>query len=165
MKIMLLKYLAKSDNIHHQYLALSSLHCLALIQENRDVLVTKNGIVETLAGPCHTAEPVIQREVASCFSSLSLSSNHRLRIARLTMSELIFLTWCAWKFGRGRQDKHFMKYELVLDAIVSCLEHEGIEIRRVVACAVTNMLTLCQIHPHIIQRDLLFVSVPKALKL
>jgi hypothetical protein len=46
---------------------LSSLCCLAFIQENRDALVI-NGIVKTLAGPCHTAKPVIQREVASCFS-------------------------------------------------------------------------------------------------
>jgi hypothetical protein len=86
-----LKYLAKSDNLHYQCQALSSLHCLVFIQENRDVMVT-NGIVETLAGPCHTAEPVIQRELASSFSNLSLSSNHCLGIACLTMSELIFLT-------------------------------------------------------------------------
>jgi hypothetical protein len=37
-----------------------------------------------------------------------------------------------------------------LDAIIACLEHEGINIRHEVAHAVTNMLTLCQIHPHII---------------
>jgi hypothetical protein len=115
---MLLKYLDKSDNLHYQCLALSSLCCLAFIQKNRDALVT-NRKVETLAGPCHTAKPVIQREVASCFSNLSLSSNHRLGISHLTMSELIFLTkinyldpikpLCNWKFGRGRQDTCFMK--------------------------------------------------------
>jgi hypothetical protein len=46
-------------------------------------------------------------------------------------------------------DTRFMKNEPVLDAIVACLEHEGINIRHKVVHAVTNMLTLCQIHPHI----------------
>ncbi len=88
------------------------------------------------------------------------------------MSELKILTkindldliepWCAWKFGRGRQDTRFMKNEPVLDAIVACLELEEIDIRHETACAVTNMLTSCQIHPNIILHCLWFVSVPKS---
>jgi len=84
-------YLAKSDNLHYQCLALSSLRRLAFIRENRDTLMA-NGIVETLTDACNTAEPVIQREVASCFCNLSLSSSHRLGIARLAISELSYLT-------------------------------------------------------------------------
>ncbi len=59
-EIIPLKYLAKSDSLYHQCLILSSFCCLAYIRENRDALVT-NRIVETIAGACHTAEPVIQR--------------------------------------------------------------------------------------------------------
>jgi hypothetical protein len=55
-----LKYLAKSDSLYYQCLILSSFCCLAFIQEHRDALVT-NRIIETIAGVCHTAEPVIQR--------------------------------------------------------------------------------------------------------
>jgi hypothetical protein len=51
-----------------------------------------NGTVETLASMCHVAEPEFQREVASCFSNLSLSSNHHLGIACLVLYEVIFLT-------------------------------------------------------------------------
>jgi hypothetical protein len=55
---MLLKYLAKSDSLYYQCLILSSFCCLAFVRENRDALVT-NRIVETIAGACHTAEPVL----------------------------------------------------------------------------------------------------------
>jgi hypothetical protein len=58
-----------------------------------------------------------------------------------------------------------MKNDPVLDAIVAYLEREGIDISHEVAHAVTNMLTLCQIHPHIIRRGLLFGLVQKVLEL
>ena len=155
-------YLVKSDNLHYQCLALSSLRRLAFIRENRDIMVA-NGIVETLTDACNTAEPVIQREVASCFCNLSLSSNHRLGIARLAMSEISYLTksddldivrlslGALGNLAEDIETHAFMNNAPILDAIVACLEREGIDVRREAARAVTNMLTSSEIHPHIIR--------------
>jgi vacuolar protein 8 len=139
--IMPLIYLVKSDNLHYQCLALSSLRRLAFIRENRDIMVA-NGIVETLTDACNTAEPVIQREVASCFCNLSLSSNHRLGIARLAMSEISYLTksddldivrlslGALGNLAEDIETHAFMNNAPILDAIVACLEREGIDVRR-----------------------------------
>lgn len=156
--------LAKSDNFHYQCLAFSSLRRLSFIRENRDIMMA-DGITEALTGACKTAEPQIQREVASCFCNLSLSSNHRLGIARLAMSELVFLTksddldtirLSLGALGNLAEDieTHAFIKNVPVIAIVACLEREEIDIKREAARAASNMLSSCEIHPHIIRRGL-----------
>ena len=161
--VMSLIALAKSSNVHYKCLALSSIRRLAIIRENRDLLVA-DGVVETLMGACKTDLPEIQREVASCFCNLSLAPNLRLGIARLAMSELVFLTESVdldtvrlslKVLGNLSEDIDAHAFiSPVLESIVVCLEKDELDIKREAARAVSNMLSSDEVHPQIIRRGL-----------
>jgi len=121
------------------------------------------GILETLTSACKSAEPEIQREVASCFCNLSLSSNHRLNIARLSISELVTLAnsddfetvrlslGALGNLAEGIDTHSFMRSAPILGTIVGCLEREEVDIKREAARVIANLLSSFEIHSYIIQ--------------
>ena len=158
--------LAKSENLHSQCLAFSALRRCSFIRENRDRLVA-DGIIETLTSACNTADPEIQREVASCFCNLSLSSNHRLDIAQYAMSELITLVKRASdvdtvrlslgalaNLAEGIDTHSFMDSAPILDTIVDCLDRDEIDVKREAGRVIANLLSSSEIHLHVIRRGL-----------
>lgn len=156
----------KSNDLLSQCLALASLRHLATIGENRDRLM-EYGIINALIGAVNTAPPEIRREVASCFCNLSLSSKHRICIARSAMSELVLLAKkdefdtvksILGTIGNLAEDiatHSHMKYKSVLgNVIIASLDHEDIDIKREAARAISNLLSSSEIHAFIIQRGL-----------
>jgi hypothetical protein len=82
--------LADSNNVHSQCLAMSGLRRLANFPDNRGRLV-RAGILKPLASAGNSTELEIQREVAACLCSLSLSMQDRVEIAKNCVPALVFL--------------------------------------------------------------------------
>lgn len=158
--------LAKSDNLHAQCLALSSIRRLSLLRDNQERLVME-GIVQILVNSCKTTiEPDSQREIASCFCNLTLTPDHRLDITRVAISELVGLTksdnldtvrlsLCAMGNLAEDVDTHtFMKSASVSSAVVACLGRQELDIKREAARAIVNLLSSKDFHSTIIEHGL-----------
>ena len=152
-----------TENLHSQCLALSSLRRLAFVRENRDKMMAE-GIVGTLSLASKTAELEIQREVASTFCVLSLCSSHHVVIAQSAMSELLVLTQsddletirlslgALANLAEGIETHSYMTR--ISNTIVGCLERDELDIKREAARVISNLLSSCEVHPHIIKRGL-----------
>ena len=111
-----------------------------------------------------SAEVGIQREIASCFANLSLSSNHHVSIAQRAMPDLISLIKCSdvetvrlslgalGNLAEGIETHVFMTSSV--KTIVDCLEQEEIAVKREAGRLISNLLSSCEVHPLIIDRGL-----------
>ena len=153
----------KSEDLHSQCLALSSLRRLAFVRENRSRLMAE-GIVETLINACKTDNVEILREISSAFCNLTLSPNHRLDITKNALSEIVVLTQSGdmetVRLSLGAQGNLAEDIEThsffipFLSRVVACLEREDLGLKREAARVLANLLSSCEIHPQIIQRGL-----------
>ncbi|KAL3789162.1 hypothetical protein HJC23_012251 [Cyclotella cryptica] len=171
--IRLLMDLAKSQIPHIRCFALSGLRRLALIRENRERLIIE-GAVQILGTPCgKTEDAEIQREIASCFCSLTLSPIDRFEISRTAIFQLsamvnsndpetVRLSLGAIGNLSEDIDTHIcMKQANVGCSVLFRLGHRDIDIKREAARAVANLLSSTEFHPQVIQcglDDLILLS-------
>lgn len=83
--------LSRSNNVHSLCLGLSGLRRLANCEENWSRLI-QAGILDSLASAGYSTEYEIQREVAACLCSLSLSEPHRIEIAYKCIQAMVNLS-------------------------------------------------------------------------
>jgi len=83
--------LSRSENIHTLCLSLAAIRRLANSAENWDRLIKAN-VLDNLASAGQSAELEVQREVAACLCSLSLSEPHRIETCYKCIKAIVYLS-------------------------------------------------------------------------
>jgi hypothetical protein len=86
-----LMMLTKSENINTLCIAIAALRRLAKSEENWNALI-EAGVLDSLASAGFSTELEVQKEVAACICSLSLSAAHRVEIAYKCIRAIVQLS-------------------------------------------------------------------------